>query len=198
MRRVRLVPSYIFASLCLMMVLPVVQALSAQVVVKTYEDVARAYLDADLVIIGHIVLYQKRVVSTKDTLGSCGIHYHDTTFLNTHTIQVDSVLKGSFIDSVIMFKEETVQYDYFKKSAPKFDGVDERGDSLFISTITLLNSAETLTEIPKQGRYYLFLALTESGYRCLLSWPYEEGILHLFRQVEKEGERYFTRSKARK
>jgi len=170
----------------LSLVLASVQGFAVEIVCPG--EKARRYLDADLVIIGDVVSCTTKTIQEKDSLGDSGWVYHHTTLMDIYGVKVDSVLKGSFTDSVIVVQSKPFGGD-FRKS--KFLEVDEKGDSLFVTWLTQGFGGGGADRIHKPGRYIILLQGQDTIYTSTLCRQYSKFTVDL--EIEEKGKEYFKK-----
>jgi len=149
---------------------------------------ARSYLDADLVIIGDVLSCSTEVAEEKDVLGSDGWVQHFTKLVSTYAVRVDSVLKGSLRDTLIIIQNESGK-SYALRTT--FFKLDEKGDSLFLGETTAPMNDVGWNSIPELAKYVLLLKKKDGKYTSILCHSPDEYSLDLYRQVKEQGEDYF-------
>ena len=158
--------------------------LFAAKLVNPHED-ARSYLDADLVIAGRVLSCTTKVIERREIPADSGWIQHYDKFQKIHIIKVDSLVKGSFVDSTIVIQTESSQ-----EWRSRLFKIDEKGDSLFIGE-AFVRDEEGDAVIPESGKFIILLKKKEGIYISTLCRVYNKFNLDFFREVEEKGEDYF-------
>jgi len=149
---------------------------------------ARGYLDADLVIIGDVLSCSTEVAEEKDVPGSDGWVQHFTKLVSTYAVRVDSVLKGSLSDTMIIIQNESGK-SYALRTT--FFKLDEKGDSMFMVEQPSETNDIGWNSIPGLGKFILVLKKKDGLDTSILCHSPDEYSLNLYRQVKEKGEDYF-------
>lgn len=149
---------------------------------------ARRYFKADLVIFGEALSCTTKVVGSKDVPGDSGWVSHHTIFIKACSVRVDSVLKGSLEDSIIVVQEESSQ-----AWMSRFEAIDENDDSLYMVQMAEEPGPGQANEIPSSGRWILFLMEDDSIYTFLWHADYNRMNLDLYGKFAEEGEDIFQK-----
>jgi hypothetical protein len=154
----------------------------------TPESHARRYFDADLLVFGEVLTCTTTVVSEEDVSGDSGWMYHNTTRVTEIRVRIDSLLKGSVHDSIIIVQKKSTQTwnSRFLKTA-------ETGDSLFLGEMSVLPGPGEASEVPSSGSWILFLTEKDGGFKFMWRADYNKCNLDLYKIFEEEGEEVFER-----
>ena len=159
-------------------------------------DIARWYLDADLVLICHVKKIDTCTVNKHDTLVDNGFHLRYSTLREQYHISVDSIIKANqFIDE----KMDTILTPNFSTSfvreKKEFAGLDSKGDSIFRGHIEMSEdyNDDGYFRLKSLGKYLVILQKTEIGYVINYQSECDSITLNLIRDVKLKGEDYFPK-----
>lgn len=154
-----------------------------EIVVGT--NIAQIYRDAGLVIIGDVISISTRTISERDSLESDGWIHIYRTLVDTYYVRVDSVLKGSYGDSLIIIESKNYP-DYPRRR--KFTEINEKEDSLFVTECThgFGYEYERVGKITKLGKGIILLKNEDDSYISMLYCNFSEDILDFFREAENK------------
>lgn len=150
------------------------------------DEIARRYLDADLVIVGDVIGCSTKVVEEKDTLGDDGGVYHSKKFLIYHTVRVDSVIKGCYADSTIL-----IQNKYPKGYSWRSISFNDSSGLVEMSTAGI--SDVSVSDIPDAGKFIILIKKEDRMHISTLCDAYSKANIDFYREVEEKGEDYFKR-----
>jgi hypothetical protein len=154
----------------------------------TPESHARRYFRADLVVFGEVLSCTTRIVSKEDIPGDCGWVYQHTSRIAEARMRVDSLLRGSGPDSIIVIQKKSTQ-----AWRSRFDKVTETGDSLFLGEIAVLPGPGEASEVPSSGSWILFLTEKDGGFEFMWRADYNKCNLDLYKIFEEEGKEVFEK-----
>jgi hypothetical protein len=160
-------------------------------------EIARWYLDAELVIVCSALKTDTIFVSRFDSLKADGFRIQYDRVIEKYHIEIDSVLKSStnaeFPDTVFS-QEFTINSREIKIVERIFDGLDENGDSVFsYLTEIRVHSGYDDSYFRIQGEKYIaILSKKDSVYVVDYSTKYDTWIMKLLAEVEEIGESYFN------
>jgi hypothetical protein len=180
--------------LLLILFLPVA-AFSARIISQF--EIARWYLDADLVIVCSVQKTDTVFVSRFDSLKTDGFRIQYDRVIEKYHIEINSVLKSSpdaELPDTVFSPEFTINFREIKIIERIFERLDENGDSVF-SYRTEIRMSPVY-----DGRYFriqnekysVILSKKDSGYVVDYSTKHESGIMKLLAEVEEKGESYFN------
>jgi len=159
-------------------------------------DIARWYLDADLVLICHVKKIDTYTVSKHDSLVDDGFHLRYSTLREQYHISIDSIIKASqFIDE----KMDTILTPNFSTSfvreKKEFTGFDSKGDSIFLCQLDMSEdyNDDGYFRLKSLGKYLVILQKTEIGYVINYQSECDSITLNLIRDVRLKGEDYFQK-----
>jgi len=156
------------------------QVLGSRGLMWPSDEMARMYLDADLVIVGSVISSRTETLRSWDSLGTDGWTYHHKTMIDVYQIAVDSVLKGDHIDSLIVI--HTTQYGGGIDRS-KFDKFDEAGRPMYVGEIT----CDEKDSISRRGEQIILLDKQDSVYTLILAINPDESLLAFYREVQEKG-----------
>lgn len=169
------------------------QALAARTYMLSPADMARSYLDAQMVIVGDVISRMTETVQVKSWVDDEGWEYRHKTLKDTYHIKVDSLLKGNYVDSVIVAESEPYGGGT-ERWRSEFQKLDEQGGSMYLAQGSLLDgNGGGPGTIHRLGRYIVLLGQQDSTYISVLAHRFDERILDFYREVEAEGEDYLKR-----
>jgi hypothetical protein len=147
---------------------------------------AKRYFGADLVVFGEVLSCTTRVVSEEYVPGDSGWVYQHTSSIAEARMRVDSLLRGSGPDSIIVIQKNSTQ-----AWRSRFDKVTETGDSLYFGEMAVLPGPGEASEVPSSGSWILFL--TEKNERFEFMWraDYNKLNLDLYRIFADVGDSVF-------
>jgi hypothetical protein len=155
------------------------------------DEMARMYLDADLVIVGSAISSRTETLRSWDSLGTDGWTYHHKAMIDVYQVAVDSVLKGDYINSLIVI--HTTQYGGGIDRS-KFDKLDEAGRPMYVGEGIL--TYDEKDSISGRGEQIILLGKQDSVCALTLAVEADESILAFYREVQEKGEDYFRSSQA--
>jgi hypothetical protein len=147
---------------------------------------AKRYFGADLVVFGEVLSCTTRVVSEEYVPGDSGWVYQHTVSIAEARMRVDSLLRGSGPDSIIVIQKRSTQ-----AWRSRFDKVTETGDSLYFGEMAVLPGPGEASEVPSSGSWILFLTEKDGGFEFMWRADYNKCNLDLYRIFEEEGEKVF-------
>ncbi|SHK07746.1 Por secretion system C-terminal sorting domain-containing protein [Tangfeifania diversioriginum] len=160
-------------------------------------EIARWYLDADLVIECSVQKTDTIFVSHFDSLKADGFRIQYDRVIEKYHIEIDSVLKSSTdaeLPDTVFSQEFIINYSEFKIIERIFEGLDENGDSVFsfLSEIRGQQCNDDSYFRMEDGKYAVILSKTDSGYFIDYSTKSDDWILELLAAIEEKGESYFN------
>lgn len=151
-------------------------------------DAAQRYLNADLVLVGKVISIEVNIIEDSVTQNNDGWQYYHRKLLDIYNVKIDSILKGSYSDSVIMIQSQPYSENEEKS---KFANIDSIGDSIFISEISYNNGYRGGSDlISTPGTYIILLNRIEGRYISILANNFVKNTLMFFRKVQKEGDEF--------
>ncbi len=148
------------------------------------QEIARRYLNADLVIIGKVISIKTETIDEKKSIKKDGWAHIDRTLIDIYTVKIDSVLKGSNIDSII------IQSKPFPDNEQKrrFQKINNNGDSLFTSVIQVSDNYRGGSDsIHKTGNYIILIKFENNKNILTLRIDINKSNLHFLRKVKGKG-----------
>jgi hypothetical protein len=163
----------------------------------TDSDIARWYLDADLVLICNVVHTDTTTVSKVDSLVADNYHLTYDIIREKYQLSIDSIIKGEqFIDGTM----DTIFTPDFSTTAIRkkevFVGFDANGDSIiqYWMGISICCGCgdDNYFRIKSQEKHLVILKKTEIGYVIDYDTECDSSILELIQDVKLRGEDYFN------
>ena len=158
-------------------------------------DIARWYLDSDLVLICSVNKIETIIISEHDSLVEDGYHLKYKTIREKYTTSTDSIIKG---EKRIDNKMDSIFTPAFSTSAirekKEFDGFDTKGDSTFLNHLQISDNFNDYSyfRIPSLfAKYLMILRKTKIGYEIEYVNNCETWLLDLIKEVKSKGENYF-------
>jgi hypothetical protein len=145
----------------------------------SWEREARRYLTADIVITGSLISDSTMSVREEWTPGPDGSRYLDRAFMDIYRVEVDTVLKGDFSDSVVVLESRP----YSRTENHMFDRVDERGDSIFVAEVVLLWGGIP-GKISGTAKYIILIEKQDNAYVSMFSRRHSQATMDFFRQFQ--------------
>ncbi len=148
-------------------------------------DAAQRYLNADLVLVGKVISIEVKIIKDSVTHNEDGWQYYHRELVDIYNVKIDSILKGSYSDSLIMIQSQPYS-GHEEKS--KFANIDSSGDSIFISEVMYnpgYRGGSDLISTP--GIYIILLNKVEDRYISILANNFVKNNLMFFRKVQNEG-----------
>lgn len=158
-------------------------------------DIARWYLDADLVLICDVRQTETINISHFDSLADDGFHIIYDINREKYHISIDSVIKGKQLIDGTMDSIFTPKYStQVSREKIEFSGLDANGDSIysvhFESSVSL--GDDHYFRINSQEKQLVILRKTSLGYVIDYTSECDEITMNLISEVNKKGEGYFT------
>lgn len=158
-------------------------------------DIARWYLDADLVLICNVNQNDTLTLVKYDSLLADGFHLRYDILREKYHISVDSILKvEQNIDETIdtIFTPEF--YSSSRREKAEFTGLDSNGDSTFLYTVEYTNdfNDDSYFRIKSTEKRLVILRKNEIGYVIDYQSKCDSSILNLIQEVKLKGEDYFN------
>ena len=154
-------------------------------------DIARWYLDADVVLICNVNQTDTLTVAKFDSLLADGFHLRYDVLREKYHCSVDSILKGEQTTDTIFTPEFSSSSRREKK---EFTGFNAEGDSTFLLTVqynTDFND-DSWFRIKSAEKRLVILRESEIGYVIDYQSKCDSSLLNLIQQVELKGEDYFN------
>jgi hypothetical protein len=163
------------------------QVFGSRVLMWPSDEMARMYLDADLVILGSAISSRTETLRSWDSLGTDGWTYHHKAMSDVYQVAVDSVLKGDCRGSQIVI--HTTQYGGGINRS-RFDKIDGAGRPMYLGE--LIDTPDEKDSISGRGEQIILLDKQDSVYTLTLAVSPDESTLAFYRQVQEKGKAYFT------
>jgi hypothetical protein len=160
-------------------------------------EIARWYLDADLVMVCSVHKTDTIFISRFDSLKADGFRIQYDRVIEKYHIEMDSVLKSSTdaeLSDTVFSQEFTINSREIKIVERIFEGLDENGDSVF-SNLTEIRGSVCNDDSyfrMKDEKYTVILSKKDSVYVIDYSTKYDTWIMKLLAEVEEMGESYFN------
>jgi hypothetical protein len=160
-------------------------------------EIARWYLDADLVIVCSVHKTDTIFVSRFDSLQADGIRIQYDRVIEKYHIEIDSVLKSSTdaeLPDTVFSPEITINSRETKITERIFEGLDENGDSVFsyLTEVRVHSGYDDSYFRMQDEKYTVILSKKDSVYVIDYSTKYDTWIMKLLAEVEEMGESYFN------
>lgn len=159
-------------------------------------EIARWYLDADLVFVCTVQKTDTIFISRFDSLKADGYRIQYDRVIEKYHIVIDSILKSSTdaeLPDTVFSQEFTINSREIKIVERIFEGMDENGDSVF-SYLTEIKVAPGYDDSYlrlQDEKYTVILSKKDSVYVIDYSTKLETWITKLLAEVEEMGESYF-------
>ena len=148
-------------------------------------DAAQRYLNADLVLVGKVLSIEVKIIKDSVTQNGDGWQYEHRKLLDIYNVKIDSILKGSYSDSLILIQSQPYS-GHEEKS--KFAKIDSLGDSIFISEILYNQDYRGGSDlISTPGMYIILLNKVGGSYISILTNNFEKNTLMFYRKIQTEG-----------
>ncbi|MFH1219376.1 MAG: hypothetical protein V1694_02870 [Candidatus Eisenbacteria bacterium] len=167
------------------------QVLGSRTLMWPSDEMARMYLNADLVIVGSAISSRTDTLRSWDSLGTDGWTYHHKAMIDVYWVAVDSVLKGDYRDSAIVI--HTTQYGGGIDRS-RFDKFDEAGRPRYVGE--MVDTYDERDSISERGEQIILLDKQDSLYTLTLAVDPDESIVAFYREVQEKGENYFRSNQA--
>jgi len=161
-------------------------------------DIARWYLDSDLVIICTVNQIDTITINSYDSLRTDDINVHYDNIREKYSITIDSVIKGGQADISTMDSIFTpvfdINYSKTQQINREFTGYDLNGDSTFLVMVNFINDDycdDTYFRLSFQTEHLVILTKTISGYIIDYETEINDDILTLLEEVKAKGKSYF-------
>ena len=184
-----------FLNLLLFILFLPVAAFSARIISQF--EIARWYLDADLVIACSVQRTDTIFVSRFDSLMADGFRIQYDIVKEKYQIEIDSVLKASAdveLPDTVFSQEFTINHQEIKIIEKIFTSLDENGDSVFsfLSEIRGTQCNDNSYFRMEDEKYAVILSKTDSRYFIDYSTKSDVWILELLAEIEEMGESFFS------
>ncbi len=163
--------------------------------VITSFDIARWYLDSDLVLICSVNKIDTIMISEHDSIIEDGYHLRYKTIREKYIVSTDSIIKG---DKVIAREIDSVFTPLFSTQAiqekKEFNGFDIKGDSTFLNYIQIFRKLDDNSYFRVKSllnKYLIILQKTEIGYEINYVNYCDSWLLDLIKEVKLKGENFF-------
>ncbi len=159
-------------------------------------DIARWYLDGDVVLICSVNHNDTLTVEKYDSLLTDGFHLCYNIYREQYRISIDSIIKGDqniagAINTIFTPKLSTQA----RKEKSEFTGLDSKGDSTFINTVEYngdFYSDDSYFRIESSEKRLVILRKKEIGYVIDYQSKCDSITLNLIQEVERQGEDFFN------
>ena len=162
-------------------------------------DIARWYLDADLVLICNVKQIDTLTISRYDSLFADGFNIRYNIVREKYQISIDSIIKGGELISgkmdTIFTPDFFANYSRTRTFGKEFIGLDSKGDSIFLMHIELFGNDcydDSYFRIKSQEKHLVILRKTEIGYVIDYDTECDSTTLSLIQEVKMKGEDYFS------
>ena len=160
-------------------------------------EIARWYLDADLVIVCSVQKTDTVFVNRFDSLKTDGFRIQYDRVIEKYHIEIDSVLISSLdaeLPDTVFSQEFTINSREIKIVERLFEGLDENGDSVFtfLTEVKMHIGYDDSYFRMKDEKYAVILSKKDSVYVIDYSPRYDNWIMKLLAEVEEMGESYFS------
>jgi hypothetical protein len=177
--------------LTLLILLIIQNAFSVQIIMET--DIARWYLNADLVIVCTANKIDTLYISKFDSTTSDSIQTQYEIVQEKYAITVDSMIKNddSLIDiSCIYSPEIAINYSNIKYLG--FYELDTNGDSIFRARdmSDFCSGDDSYVRLKLNKKQIVMLSKTDYGYIIDYQCDYNAYIIDLIRKVQKKGQSF--------
>lgn len=158
-------------------------------------DIARWYLDADLVLVCDVSHTDTILICHHDSLAGDGFHEIYDLVKEKYHISVDSIIKGK---EKINGTLDTVYTPRFlinsSRQKTEFKELNENGDSIYILYSKPFNNYDDYSyfRIYSPDKQLVMLHKTPLGYVIDYRSDCDQYTMDLIREVKREGEGYFT------
>ena len=159
-------------------------------------DLARWYLDADLVLICHVKKIDTCTIKKHDSLVDNGFHLRYDVLREKYHISIDSIIKATqFIDEqmdTILTPDFSSSFVQEKKD---FTGFDSKGDSIFLWQLEMSEdyNDDGYFRLKSKGKYLVILQKSENGYVINYQSACDSITLNLIKDIKLKGEDYFPK-----
>ena len=159
-------------------------------------DIARWYLDADLVLICHVKKIDTCTIKKHDSLVDNGFHLRYDVLREKYHISIDSIIKATqFIDEqmdTILTPDFSSSFVQEKKD---FTGFDSKGDSIFLWQLEMSEdyNDDGYFRLKSKGKYLVILQKSENGYVINYQSACDSITLNLIKDIKLKGEDYFPK-----
>lgn len=172
--------------------------------VITSFDIARWYLDSDLVVSCTVNRIDTMQIRSYDSVGEDSIHRRYDIVREKYSVTLDSIIKGNptelHFSDTILTPEFSINYSAVKYSNNKeFIGIDTKGDSIIESSAEMLSefcddSGSFRLQANKE-KHVVILSKTiagfvPSGFVIDYQTECDEGILKLIAEINEKGKSY--------
>ncbi|MBW6535539.1 MAG: T9SS type A sorting domain-containing protein [Mariniphaga sp.] len=160
-------------------------------------EIARWYLDADLVIVCSVQKIDTIFVSRFDSLKADGFRLRYEVVQEKYSIVVDSVLKKTFAETdlpeIILTPQFPINFSECRITEKIFTGFDENGDSVFLVSVECMHNYydDSYFRIDEE-KHVVFLNNTEEGQVISYSHPVDSILMDILITIEEMGESYFN------
>jgi hypothetical protein len=162
-------------------------------------DIARWYLDADLVLICNVKQSDTFILGKHDSLLADGFHLTYDIVREKYQLAIDSIIKGGqYIGErmdTIFTPDFSTNYLKTRDLGKEFTGLNANGDSVFLYSIEIIDDNccdDAYFRIKDQEKYLVILRKTEIGYVIDYQTKCASWILELIQEVKAKGEDYFS------
>lgn len=165
----------------------------------TSDDIARWYLDANLVAISTLLEIDTILLRTVDTIGMGERRIHYDIVKERYRMHIDSIIKGhSHQDTIIVETPEHPVgcYEYTIKDSGDMH-ISETGDTMFISVMEMFlttGCTDSYFKVLNSSASIVFLKLKDGYFETYyVDNEISERSLSFLREVDAKGEAYFKR-----
>ena len=148
-------------------------------------EIANRYLNADLVIMGKVISIKTEIIKEKETILKDGWINVEKTLIDIYTVMIDSVLKGTNIDSMIVIQSNPFPDNEHKG---KFEKMNESGDSLFSVALQVSDGYRGRADlINKEGKYIILIKFENKMNISTLSMEVTKSNLKFLKKIKDKG-----------
>lgn len=141
-------------------------------------EIANIYIHSDLVVIGQVLSVQSNTIDQNEYLSPDSIRHITTTIKDLYVVKLDSIIKGSFSDSIVTF--HSLRYSEHTEKT-QFNPIDSQGDSVFRGEAFLISGESSPISIDK--KYIICLSSIDDQFVSKLTTEYNTDTLHFFERI---------------
>lgn len=161
-------------------------------------DIARWYLDSDLVIVCSVNNIDTLSLGCYDSLYADNERIRYNIIQESYYVTVDSIIRNGEKEKKttdkILSQRFRINYSHTKELEKKFDYVDSKGDSIFSCMVEMYMddcSDNSYFRLGLGKKYVVILSETSAGFVIDYESEYNESFMKMISEIELKGESYF-------
>ena len=160
-------------------------------------DIARWYLDSDIVLICNVNQVDTIKISHQDSISEDTIHFRWDLIREKYQITVDSIIKTDLTEAkscdTILTPAFVINYSKTRDLKKEFLGFDSKGDSIIQYSLAMFDDNsydDSYFRLSLGKKHLVILAKTVNGYEIVFESECNDSILQLIGEIKAKGQSY--------